>query len=228
MWDEQAASRLLADCGAIDDERGPIMSETEPDVIDLLAGIEKGSRLDRVRAQRQQARDNAQKSYQALLAPKLLGGVAAEERYAVAAFVAGLHREARVLAFYMDGLAAQNASQGISEAVKAEIMRGAADGPYGRYPRGPLTVEDKAGPVHQISEANRRILGARLSAALQHAHLLVFHPRDASPAALQSLLDAGWSTTDVVTLSQLVAFLSFQIRVIAGLRVLAAASVGRA
>jgi CMD domain protein len=205
-----------------------IMSETEPDVIDLLAGIEKGSRLDRVRAERQQARDNAQKSYQALFAPKFPGGVTAEERYAVAAFVAGLHREARVLAFYLDGLAAQSASQGVSEAVKAEIMRGAADGPYGRYPRGPLTVEDKAGPVHQISEANRRILRARLSAALEHAHLLVFHPRDASPAALQSLLDAGWSTTDIVTLSQLVAFLSFQIRVIAGLRVLAAASVSRA
>jgi uncharacterized protein YciW len=35
-------------------------------------------------------------------------------------------------------------------------------------------------------------------------------------------VDAGWSTTDIVTLSQIVAFLSFQIRVIAGLRVLAA------
>jgi CMD domain protein len=203
------------------------VSEAEPDVIDLLAGIEKGSRLDRLRAERQQARDNAQKSYQALFAPKFPGGVTAEERYAVAAFVAGLHRDASVLAFYMDGLAAQNASQRIAEAIKAEIMRGAADGPYGRYPRGPLTVEDEAGPVLQISEANRRTLGVRLSAALEHAHLLVFHPRDASPAALQSLLDAGWSTTDIVTLSQLVAFLSFQIRVVAGLRVLAA-SISRA
>lgn len=37
---------------------------------------------------------------------------------------------------------------------------------------------------------------------------------------LQALLDAGWSTTEIVTLSQLVAFLSFQIRVVVGLRVL--------
>ncbi len=51
--------------------------------------------------------------------------------------------------------------------------------------------------------------------------MLVFHPRDAAPPSLQALLDAGWSTTDVVTLSQLVAFLSFQIRVVAGLRTLA-------
>jgi uncharacterized protein YciW len=55
------------------------------------------------------------------------------------------------------------------------------------------------------------------------AHLLVFHPRDAAPARLQALLDAGWSTTDIVTLSQIIAFLSFQIRVAAGLRVLATA-----
>ncbi len=39
---------------------------------------------------------------------------------------------------------------------------------------------------------------------------------------MQALLDAGWSATDIVTLSQLVAFLSFQIRVVAGLRALAA------
>ncbi len=39
--------------------------------------------------------------------------------------------------------------------------------------------------------------------------------------SLQSLLDAGWSTTNIVTLSQLVSFLSYQIRVVAGLGVLA-------
>jgi uncharacterized protein YciW len=38
------------------------------------------------------------------------------------------------------------------------------------------------------------------------------------------MLDAGWTTDAVVTLSQLVAFLSFQIRVVAGLEVLAATS----
>jgi uncharacterized protein YciW len=58
---------------------------------------------------------------------------------------------------------------------------------------------------------------------LEHAHLLVFHPRDANPAALQAMLDAGWSSTGIVILSQLVAFLAFQIRVAAGLRTLAGA-----
>jgi len=60
----------------------------------------------------------------------------------------------------------------------------------------------------------------RLAAALAHTHLLVYRPRDSSADALQTLLDAGWSTTGIVTLSQLVAFLNFQLRVVAGLTVL--------
>ena len=55
--------------------------------------------------------------------------------------------------------------------------------------------------------------------------MLVFHPRDAAPAHLQALIDAGWSTTGIVTLSQLVAFLAFQIRAVTGLRALAATGV---
>jgi uncharacterized protein YciW len=67
-------------------------------------------------------------------------------------------------------------------------------------------------------------LGKRLASAFEHTHMLVFHPRDAAPPSLQAMLDAGWSTTDVVVLSQLVSFLSFQIRVVAGLKVLAGAA----
>jgi CMD domain protein len=90
--------------------------------------------------------------------------------------------------------------------------------------RGPLGREDAAVPRYRADAATRRTLGPRLAAALEHAHLLVFHPRDAAPADLQALLDAGWSTTEIVTLSQLVAFLAFQIRVVAGLRALAGRS----
>ena len=199
------------------------MSESERDVIDLLVGIEKGSHLDTIRARRPEARENAQKSYLALFAPQLPGEMTGEERYALAVFVAGLHRDVATLGFYRAGLAKQNARPDLAAAVDAQIPRGAAEGPYGHYPEGPLSGEDRAGLVHRISEAERAVLGPRLSAALEHAHLLVFRPRDASPPALQTLLDAGWSTTGIVTLSQLVAFLSFQIRVVVGLRVLAAA-----
>jgi len=72
-----------------------------------------------------------------------------------------------------------------------------------------------------VSETGAKALGRRLTAAFEHTHMLVFHPRDAAAPSLQSLLDAGWSTTDVVTISQLVSFLAYQIRVVAGLTVLA-------
>lgn len=197
------------------------MSQLTADVIDLLAGVQRGSALDRIRAQRPAARENAQKSWAALFEPEEPGTVSALERYAVAAFVAALHREPETARFYAEALAKRDV--GLVAAVAAEAGRAGSEGPYGRYPEGPLSAEDKAGPVYRVSDESRPVLGPRLTAALAHTHLLVFRPRDASAAALQGLLDAGWSTTDIVTLSQLVAFLSFQIRVVAGLRALAAA-----
>lgn len=184
------------------------------DVIDHLAGIGPGSALDAIRAGRQQARDNAQASYLALFAPAEPGAMRLDERHALAAFVALLHGDAAIAAFYADGLPAE-----IAAAVASEAARGAAEGPYGHYPSAALAAENVAGPAF---EAHAPALGPRLAAAMTHAHMLVFHPRDAAAAALQALLDAGWSTDGIVTLSQLVAFLAFQIRSVHGLRVLAA------
>ena len=185
------------------------------DVIDQLAGIAPGSPLDAIRAQRVQARDNAQASFLALFRPDDPGELTLAERHAVAVFVAGLHRQPDIAAFYADGVTAP-----IAAAIAAEVARGATQGPYGHYPAGPLSRENSDGPIYAV--ANPGVLGKRLSAALLHTHMLVFHPRDAAPEALQALLDAGLTTTAIVTLSQLVAFLSFQIRVIVGLRSLAA------
>ena len=94
-------------------------------------------------------------------------------------------------------------------------------GPYGRYPAdGPLAGESVDGVRLVLDDDRRSSLGERLAAALEHAHLLVFRPRESSPAALVALADAGWSTDGIVTLSQLVSFLAFQLRVAAGLRLL--------
>jgi len=201
------------------------MAEAERDVIDLLIDAREDTAIDRIRRQRPTARENAQKSFEALFAPGSPSGVTVKERYAIATFVASLHRDDGIAAFYRDGLAALDMENNVAEAIESEANSGAAAGPYGRYPKGPLSIEDGTGPVHQVSAANRRILGARLSAALEHAHLLVFRPREASPAALQALAAAGWSTTEIVTLSQLVAFLCFQIRAIVGLKALANATI---
>jgi CMD domain protein len=190
------------------------------DIIDELAGIEPGSHLDAVRSLRPEARDNAQKSYIALFEPDDPRDITLEERFAVATFVAGLHRQQEAVGFYAAGLRAHARADRLA-AVDEEISRGTGEGPYGRFPTGPLSSEDNAGVTFRTSDEVRTVLGRRLAAAFEHAHLLVFHPRDASRAALQRLLDAGWTIDGIVTLSQLVSYLAFQIRVIAGLRALA-------
>ncbi|QQO18019.1 CMD domain protein [Bradyrhizobium diazoefficiens] len=192
------------------------------DIIDTLAGIKPGSALDAIRARRLQARENAQKSYLALFEPIDASEFSLVERAAVALFVIGLHREPNVTAFYRAKLAATADGARLIEVVEAEIARGETSGPYGAYPAGPLSPENMAGLIYRVSAEDKSVLGARLTAAFEHAHLLVFRPRDAASADMKALLDAGWSNTGIVTFSQLVAFLSFQVRVVSGLRTLAA------
>ena len=200
------------------------MTQVSPDIIDLLAGITPGSSLDRIRARRPETREQAQQSFLALFRPKAPGDVSLAERQTIASFIAGLHRQPDIYEFYVNPLEESGTDRWLVEVLKAEIGAGQATGPYGDYPEGPLSVENKAGLLYRVSDANRDVLGERLSAALEHAHLLVFRPREASSQALQALLDAGWTTDGIVTLSQLVSFVAFQIRVIAGLSLLSAAS----
>lgn len=197
------------------------MAGTNADIIDALVGITPGSSLDALRARRPEARAHAQATYQALFAPTDPGNVTAPERFAMGAFVAGVHGATPIAAAYAARLAECGATPALRDAVDAAVKEAKTHGPYGSYPAGPLSREDTAGPLYRVAAATGRALGVRLAAAFEHAHMLVFHPRDAAPAALQALLDAGWSTTDIVTLSQIVAFLSFQIRVVTGLRTLA-------
>ncbi len=193
---------------------------TNPDVIDTLAGLTPDSPLAAIRDRKPVTREHAQSSYRALFEPGDVRDVTLQERFAVATFVAGLHGQDEAAAFYAAGLARTAPPAEFVTALSAETALGRASGPYGAYPKGPLSKEDVAGPIYAVTQ--RDALGPRLTAALTHVHMLIFHPRDANAAALQRLLDAGWSNTGIVTLSQLVAFLAFQIRAAAGLRTLAA------
>ncbi|HEY0208274.1 alkylhydroperoxidase domain protein [Acerihabitans sp.] len=62
--------------------------------------------------------------------------------------------------------------------------------------------------------------GARLEAALVHAQLLSHRPAAASAEHLLDLKRAGWSPDAIVTLSQLIAFVSFQSRLLRGYRLI--------
>jgi CMD domain protein len=187
------------------------------DVIDRLVGIAPGDPLDALRAQRPDARTNAQASFDALLHSDELEDASQLERLAVAYWTVVLSGSPTA-AYYRELLAAS--SEPTAAALDAALTGAVTTGPYGDYPDGPLSVENVLGLQWTADAALTDAAGPRLAAALAHTHLLVYRPRDSSADALQELLDAGWSTTGIVTISQLVAFLNFQLRVVAGLTVL--------
>ncbi len=72
--------------------------------------------------------------------------------------------------------------------------------------------------IEHVSNASlNQINDTRLHAILKFTHTLITDPVKADQAALQSLPKAGLSTPEVVTLAQLIAFVSYQVRVVAGL-----------
>lgn len=187
------------------------------DIIDRLVGVSEGDALFALREQRPDAKRNAQASYDALFAPDELEHVTQLERLAVAYWAVAL-AQSPAAAHYRELLA--DASAETLSALDSALPTALTIGPYGDYPDGPLSVENVDGLHWEPSSELTAAVGIRLAAALAHTHLLTYRPRDSSPDALQALLDAGWSTTGIVTLSQLVSFLNFQLRVVAGLTVL--------
>ena len=62
---------------------------------------------------------------------------------------------------------------------------------------------------------------ARLDAILQFSRTLALRPVEGDKTALLTLPAAGLSTPDVIALAQLIAFITYQVRVVAGLKALA-------
>lgn len=161
----------------------------------------------------------AECAYRRLLAPEEQGPVSLLERRAVAAFVAVLQGEPQTHAHFVALLRGTDpALAPLALLIQSEAEGSAHPGPYGVFPEGPLTAESLDGPVYRVDGTTRRQLGARLAAALEHAHLLALHPRDAKPEELEALLAVGWTREGIVILSQIVGLVVFQARVVAGLR----------
>ena len=69
------------------------------------------------------------------------------------------------------------------------------------------------------------VADARLRTVLAFTASLIERPIEGDKASVDALAEAGLSTPAIVALGQLIAFLSYQIRVVAGLQALAAAEV---
>lgn len=64
----------------------------------------------------------------------------------------------------------------------------------------------------------------RQAAMLRHVDLVTRSPREATRRDIDALREAGVAEADIVRLSQVIAFVNYQLRVIAGLRLLGAGS----
>lgn len=183
-------------------------------IIDTLA--DASPELARLRRRRPEAVENAELTFTALFEPDDEGDVPLAWRYGVAAFVAGLTGLTTASAFYRELLEdLEDQAPGLAEAVDDAVARGASEGPYWH---GDFVL---FGDV--IGEASEQF-----AAALDFAHLLVFHPKDSTAAAIGHLQTSGWSDNGIVTLGQLIAFVAFQLRVVHGVRVLGGVDAGGA
>ncbi|HZQ37030.1 MAG TPA: CMD domain protein, partial [Dehalococcoidia bacterium] len=159
------------------------------DVLNALLGVDEGSALAQLRAQRPEATAHTQGSYDALFSETPATAVTRAERFAAALYVAALHQEPALVAHYRERLAA---TPGVAGSLVDEVMRG----------------------------PSAAILPPRLRAILAHANLLVIRPAAATRADLGKLQAAGLADAEIVTVSQLVAFASFQLRVFVALSLL--------
>jgi CMD domain protein len=191
------------------------------DVLDRALGVQPGDRLDLLRSARAETRRNAQLSYEAIFEPAVPNGVSVTERFALAVVISRWHGRTPLSAHYEDEFTRREPQPEMIQALNDIVGAGEATGPYGEYREEGLAAESVPGLRFEVPASARDLLGDELSALIEHVHMLVFRPREASAAALQRLLDEGWTSTDIVCVSQLVAFLAFQIRYANGLAVLA-------
>ncbi|NOL49735.1 CMD domain-containing protein [Pelistega europaea] len=73
--------------------------------------------------------------------------------------------------------------------------------------------------LHAIQEVDiAKVSDVALAQVLQFTHTLMVQPKEGDKAALLALKTAGMTTADIVALSQLIGFLSYQLRLAAGLK----------
>jgi CMD domain protein len=82
--------------------------------------------------------------------------------------------------------------------------------------RGLGASDDALAAIEHFPEGGA--LSPRVAAILRHTDLLTLAPADATPAHIAALKAVGLGPQDIVTIAQLISFESFQVRVLAALR----------
>lgn len=116
----------------------------------------------------------------------------------------------------------RNFSYGMRAALAARMATLWKSGELAAHYRGLLDGEDPAlsaiadpgtGPADADADA-------RLSAILAHVDLVTLAPKEATRANIEKLAAAGLDDRDIVTLAGLIAFVNYQVLVVAGLKML--------
>jgi uncharacterized peroxidase-related enzyme len=135
--------------------------------------------------------------------------------------LAGLQPGSRVHTLRRQRQAVRDATEGSRRALFDHI------GPAPGLPlaeRALVAQHVAGGPELQAAAANDR----RLALLLAFADRLAHHPAQAEPRHVDTLLRPGFGPAELVTLAQVVAFSSYELRLAAGLRALDAAGPGQA
>jgi len=103
----------------------------------------------------------------------------------------------------------------------AELLR---DSVLVMHYRARLATLDPSGVLAKTVEGGARLTDARWDAILAHVDLVTRGPGAATREDIEGLTAAGLSSHAIVSLSQLISFVNFQARVLAGLRMLKGAA----
>lgn len=110
-------------------------------------------------------------------------------------------------------------SHGERAALAERITRLNKDDELARHYRACLNSAGADEELLAIADPNRSIdAGERMNAIVRFTDLVTVHPRDATRSDLETLKTAGMAEADIVRLTELLAFVNYQLRVVAGFK----------
>lgn len=151
------------------------------------AGVEPGSKLAEIVAGRADIMALTQATAEAIVHPRVAGGISPAERAAFACRMARLNGEQTLAEQYAHLIPHASDDTTIGQIVDPSFSGGG---------------------------------DARLTALIRHVDLVTQSPKDATRENITALKDAGIAEADIVRLAEIIAFINYQVRVIAGLRLL--------
>lgn len=186
----------------------PTSAAATDDFVAALAGLAPDGPVAALRAFRAEATRYTQGSHDALFSNDV-AELTLRERLHAAWYAALLSRCERTAQAYRERLLALEAETETG----ADATSAALDA-IARHRTAP------AGTVETVETVVKT--DPRLAVILVHTEALVLHPAETGKSALAVLQAAGLTTGAIVALAQLVAFITYQVRVVAALRALEA------